>query len=112
MYGRASIRLELHPQVPVVSVNAVQLSENQKYVFVLNGTKVSRRTVRVGADFADGQLFEIMHGLSAGDEVVTAGADAIGDGATVRVARDVDPFSGAKASAAPAASTAPSSIRD
>jgi RND family efflux transporter MFP subunit len=110
MYGRAAIRLELHPHVPVVSVNAVQITENQKYVFVLNGTKVTRRPVRLGADVADAQLFEVTQGLTAGEEVVTAGADGLSDGATVRVARDVDPYSGAKAQAAPAASSG--SVRD
>src|SRR5207248_1818455 len=105
MYGRASVRLEMHPHVPVVSVNAVQISEDQKYVFVLNGTKVSRRPVRIGADFADAQFFEVTQGLTPGEEVVTAGADGIGDGATVRATRGVDPYSGAKASAAPASST-------
>src|SRR5258706_875541 len=104
MYGRASVRLELHPHVPVVPVNAILISDNQKYAFVLNGDKVSRRPVRVGADFADGQFLEITQGLSPSEEVVTAGADSIGDGATVRVARDVDPYSGAKASAAPTSS--------
>jgi RND family efflux transporter MFP subunit len=110
MYGRAAIRLELHPHVPVVSVNALQITENQKYVFVLNGTKVVRRPVRLGADFADAQMFEVTQGLTAGEEVVTAGADGLSDGATVRVARDVDPYSGAKAQAAPAASGG--SVRD
>ncbi len=103
MYGRASVRVELHPHVPVVPVNAILISEAQKYVFVVNGTKVSRRPVQIGADFSDGQLFEITQGVTAGEEVVTAGADAIGDGATVRVTRDVDPYTGAKASAAPLA---------
>jgi RND family efflux transporter MFP subunit len=112
MYGRASVLLETHGHVPVVAVNAVQLTDNQKYVFVLSGTKVARRPVRIGTDFGDGQFFEVTQGLSPGEEVVTAGADGIGDGATVRVARDVDPYSGAKASAAPAASAVSGSVRD
>jgi membrane fusion protein (multidrug efflux system) len=112
MYGRASVRLETHPHVAVVPVNAVQLSDDQKYVFVLNGTKVARRAVKIGTEFGDGQFFEVLAGIAPGDEVVIAGADAIGDGATVRVARDVDPFTGAKASAAPAGSTTPASVRD
>jgi membrane fusion protein, multidrug efflux system len=112
MYGRASVRLELHPHVPVVSVNAIQLTENQKYVFVLNGNKVVRRPVRIGADFADSAFFEVTQGLAPGEEVVTAGADGIGDGAIVRVARDIDPYSGAKASAAPSASGTPGTVRD
>jgi RND family efflux transporter MFP subunit len=112
MYGRASVRLELHPHVPVVSVNALQISESQRYVFVLNGTKVARRPVRTGTEFSDGQFFEVTQGLTPGEEVVTAGADGIGDGATVRVARDVDPFSGAKASAGPGGSGASGTVRN
>jgi hypothetical protein len=96
----------------VVSVNAIQQSEAQKYVFVVNGSKVSRRAVQLGADFSDGQLFEITQGLAAGEEVVTAGADAIGDGATVRVTRDVDPYTGAKASATPGTPDATGSKKD
>jgi RND family efflux transporter MFP subunit len=111
MYGRAAVRLELHPHVPAVSVNAVQLSDNQKYVFVLNGTKVTRRPVRTGTEFFDNQFFEVTQGLTAGEEVVTAGADGISDGATVRVARDVDPFSGAKASSS-SASGASGTVRN
>jgi RND family efflux transporter MFP subunit len=106
MYGRASVLLETHPLVPVVSVNAVQISDNQRYAFVVQGDKVARRAVQIGADFADGQLMEIKQGLSPGEEVVTAGADAIGDGATVRVARDIDPYSGAKAAASSGAAGA------
>ena len=32
--------------------------------------------------------------MTAGEEVVTIGIDAISDGTAVRVSRDVDPFSG------------------
>ena len=55
MYGRAAVRLEVHPRAPVVPVNALQITENQKYVFVLNDTKVSRRSVRLGTDVGDSQ---------------------------------------------------------
>jgi len=97
MYGRGSIRMEVHPHVPVVPVAAVLISERRKYAFVLNGTEVKRRAIETGAEMADGELFEVTLGLKPGEEVVTAGADAISDGTTVRVARDIDPFTGAKA---------------
>jgi len=106
MYGRGSIRLEIHPHVPIVSVNALQISENRKYVFVLNGSKVVRRAIEVGPDLEDGQFFEVVHGLAPGEEVVTAGADALSDGATVRVTRDMDPYSGGKTAPRAAASAA------
>jgi RND family efflux transporter MFP subunit len=109
MYGRAAVRLALHPRVPVVSVNAVQITDNQKYVFVLTGNKVTRRPIEVGADTGDGQFFEVTHGLAGGEEVVIAGADGLSEGSTVRPTRDIDPYSGARAavpSAAPSASGA------
>ena len=71
MYGRGSIVLEIRPKRPVVSVNAVQISSGKKYVFVLHDTKVERRTIETGAD-----------GLS--------------DGTTVRVVRDINPYTGQK----------------
>jgi hypothetical protein len=43
-----------------------------------------------------GTWLEITRGVGATDEVVTAGADGLADGAKVRIARDVDPFSGNK----------------
>jgi RND family efflux transporter MFP subunit len=103
MYGRGFIRREIHAGTPVVSVNAVQISSGRKYVFVLHDTKVERRNIVTGAELDDGVVLEVRSGLVPGDEVVVAGADALADGATVRVARDVNPYNGAStASAAPA----------
>ncbi len=106
MYGRGAVRLAMHPQVPVVSVNAVQITENQKYVFVLMGNKVARRPVEIGTDLDDSQFFEVTQGLAGGEEVVIAGADGLSDGSTVRATRDVDPYSGARAAAPSAAPSA------
>ena len=103
MYGRGAIRREVHPHTPVVTVNAVQISSNQKYVFVLHDTKVERRTIVTGAELDDGTVFEVRSGLAPGEEVVIAGADGLADGAAVRVSRDVNPYSGA-----PTAAVAPS----
>jgi RND family efflux transporter MFP subunit len=99
MYGRGFIRREVHPNTPVVQVNAVQISSGKRYVFVLHDTKVERRSITTGADVDDGKLLEIRAGLSAGEEVVIAGADALADGTVVRVARDVNPYTGASSAA-------------
>ena len=96
MYGRGSIVLEIRPKRPVVSVNAVQISSGKKYVFVLHGAKVERRTIVAGADVDMGDALEIRSGLQVGEEVVTAGADGLSDGSTVRVVRDVNPYTGEK----------------
>jgi len=95
MYGRGFIRREVHPNTPVVPVNAVQISSKQKYAFVLHDTKVERRVLTTGAEVDDGSALEVRSGLAPGDEVVIAGADGLADGTTVRVTRDVNPYSGA-----------------
>jgi RND family efflux transporter MFP subunit len=100
MYGRGSIVLEIHPKKPVVSVDAVQISSDKKYVFVLHDTKVERRIIETGADVDMGDALEIRSGLQAGEEVVIAGADGLSDGTTVRVARDINPYTGEKDTAA------------
>ena len=98
MYGRGSITLDVHPGAAVVPAAAVQISSAQKYVFVLKNDKVARQGVTTGVD--GGDWLEVLSGLRAGDEVVTAGADGLSDGSVVRVARDVDPYSGVKAKVA------------
>ena len=103
MYGRGFIRRAIHPSTPVVSVNAVQISAGRKYVFVLHDTKVERRSITTGAEMEDGTLFEVRSGLAAGEEVVIAGADGLADGTTVRVTRDVNPYTGAPTAMQPKA---------
>jgi RND family efflux transporter MFP subunit len=101
MYGRGSIILETHPHAPVISVNAVQISSGNKYVFVLHDTKVERRTIETGTEVDGGESLEIRSGLKAGEEIVIAGSDGLSDGTTVRVARDMNPYTGEKSAMAP-----------
>jgi RND family efflux transporter MFP subunit len=108
MYGRGSIRREIHPNTPVVQVNAVQISSKQTYAFVLHDTKVERRVITTGAEVDDGSALEVRSGLAPGDEVVIAGADGLADGTTVRVTRDVNPYSGVST----ASSTPPRAVAD
>jgi RND family efflux transporter MFP subunit len=102
MYGRGSIVLEIRPKRAVVSVNAVQISSSTKYVFVVHDTKVERRTIETGADVDMGDVLEIRSGLQVGEDIVIAGADGLSDGATVRVVRDVNPYTGKAVAASPA----------
>jgi hypothetical protein len=62
---------------------------------------VKRTVIDVGVD--GGTWLEAVGGLARGDEIVTAGTDALSDGALVRAARGVDPYSGAVTTTAPAA---------
>ncbi len=92
MYGRAAIVTDVHRGALVVPASVVQISNDRQYVFVLNGDRVKRVPIRTGVD--GGDWLEVVAGLSASDEIVTAGMDVLSDGAAVRPQRNVDPFSG------------------
>lgn len=94
MYGHGSIVTEVHKNAITAPSQAVLASAGKHYVFTVEGTKVKRRTVEVGVD--GGDWLEIAQGLGPGDEIVTAGTDALSDGIEVRVQTGVDPYSGAK----------------
>jgi RND family efflux transporter MFP subunit len=95
MYGRAAIVTAIHPGAVVVQAGAVQVSGDERVVFVLQGERVKRTRVEVGVD--GGDWLEIVRGLAPGDEIVTAGTDALSDGAQVRAQKNVDPYTGASA---------------
>ena len=107
MYGRGFIRRELHPHAPVVPINAVQISSGKHYVFVLHDTRVERRSVATGVEVDGGNALEVRTGLAPGEEVVIAGADGLADGTTVRVARNVNPYTGVSTAAAAPAGPGP-----
>ena len=92
MYGRAAIILDVHRAAAVVPDSAVVINALGRYSFVLKGNKVERRTVETGED--GGTWLEVIKGLSPGEEVVTAGAEALADGAPVRVSRVEAPLPG------------------
>jgi RND family efflux transporter MFP subunit len=89
MFGRASIVVAVHPHTPVVAAGSVQISEGKAQTYVLAGDHVVRRAVDIGVD-GDTWL-EVVHGLSEGEEVVTAGADVLSDGAPVRATHEPAP---------------------
>ena len=95
-----AIVVGVHPNALVVPVEGVQISSGKRYAYVVRGDKAERRDVVTGVD--GGDWLEVASGLAAGDEVVVAGADALSNGATVRVAGRAVP--GGTPSAAPAPS--------
>jgi membrane fusion protein, multidrug efflux system len=105
MYGRGAIVVEMHPQVPVVPVGAVVLTNRQAFAFVVDrgGDVVRRRAITLGVD--GGDWFEVKTGLRAGDEVVVAGSEGLSDGMKVRAARGPDPFAAGPPSRDAAAGT-------
>lgn len=97
MFGRGAIVVDLHKASAVIPATAMQVSGGKKFAFVLKGEKVERREITIGVD--EGTWVEVVRGLGTSEEVVTTGIDAISDGATVRVVRGIDPFTGKSARA-------------
>ena len=100
MYGRGTLVIATHPAAVVVPAGAVQLSDGRFFAYGVQGDKAKRIELKIGVD--GGNWFEVLDGLKAGDEIVTAGTDTLADGSTIRPVRGVDPYSG-KAAAPQAA---------
>ena len=66
----------------LVPKGAVRTVDGTAIVFVVRGERAERRAVKTGAN--DGDLVEVISGLTAGDRVVTEGAAALADGARVK----------------------------
>ena len=66
----------------LVPKGAVRTVDGTAIVFVVRGERVERRAVKTGAN--DGDLVEVLSGLTAGDRVVTEGAATLADGARVK----------------------------
>ena len=66
----------------LVPKGAVRTVDGTAIVFVVRGERAERRAVKTGAN--DGDLVEVVSGLSAGDRVVTDGAATLTDGARVK----------------------------
>jgi HlyD family secretion protein len=66
----------------LVPKSALRTADGASVVFVVRGDRVERRAVKTGAN--DGDLTEVVSGLTAGDRVVTDGAATLTDGARVK----------------------------
>lgn len=99
MYGRGAIVTEVHRDAVVVPAAAVQISDERAFAFAVEGDKVRRAALKLGVD--GGDWLEVVSGLAAGDEIVTAGIDVLSDGSAIRPVRGVDPFGGASAARGP-----------
>jgi RND family efflux transporter MFP subunit len=72
------------PRALIVPPAAVQATGDTGVVFVLNDNRVERRSVRLGARTAAGQI--VLSGLTAGARLATGDLDKLTDGAEVRIA--------------------------
>lgn len=84
MYGRAELELARRTGSLVVPAEAVQLSGEKAFLFVLEGDTARRLPVTLGESLGD--QVEVTGGVAAGTVLITRGIDALADGAKVRTA--------------------------
>jgi multidrug efflux system membrane fusion protein len=75
---------------PVVPQTAVRPSERGFLAFVVEGDKARERVLELGMRTEDGRV-EVREGLKPGERLVVRGAEALRDGAAVRVAEGAKP---------------------
>jgi RND family efflux transporter MFP subunit len=80
---RATFNLDLRENALLIPSRSVSGPIGSRAVYVVDGGKIVRRSVSVGADL-DG-LTEVLDGLSEGDSVIVSGASMLREGAIARV---------------------------
>ena len=93
-FAEISVPVASAREAPVIPVSAVRPSERGFLAYVVEGDKAVERILTLGMRSADGRV-EVLSGLSGGESLVIRGAEALSNGASVRV--------GAPAGAPPAA---------
>lgn len=83
MFVEVVVVVERRESAVLVPRAAVAERTGHKVVFVLDGQRVSKRTVRVG--LGDDERVQVLAGLSVGDTIVERGLMNLVDGALVRV---------------------------
>jgi membrane fusion protein (multidrug efflux system) len=72
-----------HDNALLIPKKALLEEAGERFVFVINKDKASRRTITVG--FLDDQNAEILSGVSSGETVVTSGQGSLRDGSKTEI---------------------------
>lgn len=86
MFVEVEILVERRTDVTVVPRDAVTERGGERVVFVLDGQRVSRRSVALG--LGDDERVEVLEGVEPGERVVVRGLETLTDGTRVRVSGD------------------------
>jgi membrane fusion protein (multidrug efflux system)/multidrug efflux system membrane fusion protein len=92
-FAQISVPIGGKKDAPVVPETAVRPSEKGFLAYVVEGDVAKERIVELGLRTSDG-LVEIKTGINVGDKIVVHGAEALRDGAPVRVVEPGAPGSG------------------
>jgi len=83
MYARIRLVLKERKEVPLVSDEALMVSEEGLRVFVVAGDTIHTRRIRIGLE--EGNLNEALEGLRAGERVVIRGHQLVREGMRVQI---------------------------
>ncbi len=62
---------------------AVVRKDGSTFVFVIKGSKVEQRAIRLGDEA--GEFYQVLEGLSGGESTATTGVDKLRDGDRVKI---------------------------
>jgi membrane fusion protein, multidrug efflux system len=85
-FATVSVPVDTSQGAPVIPQAAVRPSERGFLAFVVEGDKARERVLELGLRTPDG-LVEVRQGLRPGEQLVVRGAEALKEGAAVRVAQ-------------------------
>lgn len=92
-FAEITIPVSAPRTVPVIPQTAIRPSERGFIAFVVEGENVRERTLTIGMRTIDGSA-EVLTGITPGEILVIRGAEALRDGAAVRVVESIDALTG------------------
>lgn len=92
-FAEITIPVSAPRMVPVIPQTAIRPSERGFIAYVVEGENVRERTLTIGMRTIDGSA-EVLTGLKPGEILVVRGAEALRDGAAVRIVESIDAITG------------------
>jgi membrane fusion protein, multidrug efflux system len=103
-FAEITIPVSAPRTVPVIPQTAIRPSERGFIAFVVENDMARERVLTIGMRTIDGQA-EVLTGMQPGEVLVVRGAEALRDGAPVRVVESIDAIAGKDRPQAPGAKT-------